>query len=438
MNSVDLQKTVKRSASFEGIGLHTGNKTKLTFKPAKANEGYIFVRTDLPGCPRIRARVENVNLEDVVLQTALGEGEVQIQTVEHVLAALVGLGIDNVIIEVSSNEPPVGDGSARPYVDTLLEAGIETLDEPRNYLEITEPIWMLEDGIELAALPCPRLEVTFKIDYPHPSVGIRSASFWITPEIFEKKICSSRTFCFLDDVEKIKQAGLIQGGSLENAIVIGEEGILNPDGLRYDDEICRHKILDVLGDFALLGRPLKAHVIAVRSGHVYNVRFVRKILEACRRQQQARVHSMPITIETIQKIMPHRYPFLLVDRILTLDSENMEAIGLKNVTVNEPFFQGHWPNRKVMPGVLILEAMAQTGGILMGANEELAGRYFFLAGFETVKFRRPVVPGDQLRLEVKVLKMKKRAGKVQARAWVEDSLACEADITFSISEEQFV
>ena len=230
---------------------------------------------------------------------------------------------------------------------------------------------------------------------------------------------------------------MIKGGSEKNAIVIGDDGIMNPEGLRYDDEICRHKILDVLGDFALLGMPIKAHIIAVRSGHAYNVRFVRKILDAVRRQQQARVHSMPMTIETIQQLMPHRYPFLLVDRMLHLDQENMEAVGLKNVTVNEPFFQGHWPDRKVMPGVLILEAMAQTGGILMGTNDELAGRYFYLAGFEKVKFRRPVVPGDQLRLELKVMKMKRRAGKVQARAWVEDSLACEADITFSISDEQF-
>ena len=208
---MDFQRTVKRSASYEGIGLHTGNQTKLTFKPAKADEGYVFVRTDLPGEPRIRARVENVNLQDVVLQTALGDGEVQIQTVEHVLAALVGMGVDNVIIEVNGNEPPVGDGSAKPYMDTLLEAGIETLDAPRNYLEITEPIWMLEDGIELAALPSPRLEVTFKIDYEHPSVGIRSASFLITPDIFQNKLADARTFCFLNDVEK-NQTGWIDQG----------------------------------------------------------------------------------------------------------------------------------------------------------------------------------------------------------------------------------
>ena len=337
---MDLQKTVKRSASLEGIGLHTGNKTRLTFKPAKPNEGYVFVRTDLPGNPRVKARVENVNLQDIVLQTALGDGQVQIQTVEHVLAALVGMNIDNVIIEVNSNEPPVGDGSAKPFVDTLMEAGIETQDEPRRYLEITEPIWMLEDGIELAALPCPRLEVTFKIDYDHPSVGIRSASFWITPEIFQNKIANARTFCFLEDVEKIKEAGLIKGGSLENAIVVGDEGILNTGGLRYDDEICRHKILDVLGDFALLGMPIKAHIIAVRSGHVYNVRFVRKILEACRRAQQARVHSAPITIDTIRRLLPHRYPFLLIDRMLHMDLENMEAIGLKTLRLTNPSSRG--------------------------------------------------------------------------------------------------
>ena len=284
---MELQKTLKRSATFEGVGLHTGHTTTLTFKPAKADEGYVFVRTDLPEKPRIPARVENVNLEDVVLQTALGDGQVQIQTVEHVLAALVGMGIDNAIIEVNSNEPPVGDGSAEPYVSTIEEAGVKTLDAPRHYISIKEPIWMLEDGVELAALPSPNLEVTFKIDYNHPAVGIRSASFLINEDVFRNKIAPARTFCFLKDVEKIRQAGLIKGGSLDNAIVVGDDGILNEGGLRYDDEICRHKILDVLGDFALLGCPLKAHIIAVRSGHVYNVRFVRKILEACRKQEQA-------------------------------------------------------------------------------------------------------------------------------------------------------
>lgn len=434
---MDLQRTVKRSATFEGIGLHTGKKTSVTFKPAQPNEGYIFVRTDLPGCPRIPARVDNVNLEDVVLQTALGDGEVQIQTVEHVLAAMVGLGIDNVIIEVNSNEPPVGDGSAKPYVDTLLEAGIETQNEPRRYIEITEPIWMLEDRVELAALPSPRLEVTFKIDYDHPAVGIRSASFLITEEIFKNKIAPARTFCFLRDVEKIREAGLIRGGSLENAIVVGDEGILNPDGMRYDDEICRHKILDVLGDFALLGMPLKAHIIAVRSGHVYNVKFARKILEACRRRDSALPHSVPMMIEMIQRILPHRFPFLMVDRIIHLDHHEMTAVGIKNVSVNEPFFQGHWPQLKVMPGVLILEALAQVGGVMLLSKEENQNKYVFLAGLDAVKFRRPVVPGDQLRLEVRMSKLRKRVGKMEARAWVEDSIACEAAVTFSISEESY-
>jgi len=437
---VDQQKTIKQNASFEGVGLHTGVKTSVTFKPAKADEGVVFVRTDLPGKPRIEARVENVNLGDVVLQTALGRGAVQIQTVEHVLAALMGLGIDNMIIEVSSSEPPVGDGSAKPFVDTILNAGIQILDAPRRYIEITEPIWMLEDGVELAVLPSPRLEVTFKIDYDHPAIGIRSASFLISESIFNKKIASARTFCFKRDVEKIREAGLIKGGSLENAIVIGDEdeGILNDRGLRFKDEICRHKILDVLGDFALLGAPLKAHLIAVRSGHVYNVRFVKKILDWYKRQQERVNPKVPITIETIRNNLPHRYPFLLVDRILTLDHEKQYAVGLKNVTVNEPFFQGHWPDRKVMPGVLILEAMSQAGGVLLGTSKEHAGKYFYLAGFEKVRFRRTVIPGDQLRLEVQVVKMKRRVGKVEAKAWVEDNLVCEADVLFSVSEESFV
>ncbi len=436
---MDLQRTVRRSASLQGIGLHTGKETTVTFQPAGANEGYVFVRTDLPGRPRIPAVVENVNLEDVVLQTALGDGQVQIQTVEHVLAALVGLGIDNVVIEVSSSEPPVGDGSAQPYVETLEKAGVKTLNEPRQYVEITEPIWMLENGVEMAVLPCPRLEVTFKIDYDHPAVGIRSASFWITEDIFKAKIAPARTFCFKRDVEKIREAGLIKGGSLENAIVIGDEdeGILNEQGLRYKDEICRHKILDVLGDFALLGKPLKAHLIAVRSGHATNVRFVRKILAEWRKGAQAPADTTPTSIETIQKLLPHRFPFLMVDRMVELDRETMVAVGIKNVSINEPFFQGHFPGLKVMPGVLILEALAQVGGILLGTVQQYRGKYAYLTGLDKVKIRRQVVPGDQLRLETKVVKLKKRAVKVEARAYVEDSLVCEAEETFFFSDEKF-
>lgn len=434
---MDRQRTIKRSASLPGIGLHTGKETTVTFQPAAAGEGYVFVRTDLPERPRIPAVVDNVNLQDVVLQTALGHGLVQIQTVEHVLAALVGLGIDNVIIEVNSNEPPVGDGSAQPYVEALEKAGIETLDQPREYIEITEPIWMLENGVEMAALPCPRLEVTFKIDYDHPAVGIRSASFWITEEIFKKKIAPARTFCFVQDVEKIREAGLIKGGSLGNAIVIGEEGILNPEGLRYQDEICRHKILDVLGDFALLGKPLKAHLIAVRSGHASNVRFVRKILQDYRRRQREPQAAMPIAIETIRNLLPHRFPFLMVDRIIELDKEGMSAVGIKNVSINEPFFQGHFPELKVMPGVLILEALAQVGGILLGTVPQYRGKYAYLTGLDKVKIRRQVVPGDQLRLETKVVKLKQRAVKVEARAYVEDSLVCEAEETFFFGDEKF-
>ncbi len=435
---MDLQRTIKTSASFVGIGLHTGKKTTVTFNPAQENTGYVFIRSDLPGRPRVAAHVNNVSLEDIVRQTALGKGEVQIQTVEHILAALVGLGIDNVEIEVNSNEPPVGDGSAQPFVETLTKAGIETQQAKRNYLELKEPVWMLDDGVELAALPCPRLEVTFKIDYDHPAVGIRSASFLITEDIFREKIAPARTFCFLKDVEAIRKAGLIRGGGLENAIVVGEEGIMNPEGLRYPDEICRHKILDVLGDIAMLGMPIKAHIIAVRSGHAYNVRFVKKILEACGVQQgdSAQVKA-PLDIQFIRKVLPHRYPFLLVDRIIEFEPKEGYAVGIKNVSVNEPFFQGHWPDLKVMPGVLILEAMAQVGGVMLGAGAGLAGHYFYLAGFDRVKYRRPVVPGDQIRLETKIIKMRRRVGRVEARALVDDSLVCECEITFSISEDSY-
>jgi UDP-3-O-[3-hydroxymyristoyl] N-acetylglucosamine deacetylase/3-hydroxyacyl-[acyl-carrier-protein] dehydratase len=425
------QKTIAKRVSLSGVGLHTGKETEISFCPAKADEGIRFVRLDLPDRPVVRASVDSVSLEDVVLQTAIGKGDAQIRTVEHVLAALVGLEIDNVTLELTSGEPPVGDGSARPFVETIQKAGIVDLGVPRRFIEVKRPICMVEDAVEMVAIPAPRLEVTFKIDYDHPAVGIRAASFAIDPETFSNRIAGARTFCFKKDVEEIRKKGFIRGGSLENAIVVGDEGITQE--LRYRDEIVRHKVLDVLGDMALLGRPLKAHIIAVRSGHSYNVKFVKKILEEERAGLAVSELPLPIEADTIRRILPHRFPFLLVDRVVELDRENLRAVAIKNVTVNEPFFQGHWPEQSVMPGVLQIEALAQVGGILLLTFPEHRGKLAYLAGIDGVKLRKAVIPGDQLRIEVEIQKVRGgRTGKLAGKIYVEDQVVSEAFITFML------
>jgi len=430
------QKTVNKPVSVSGIGIHTGTETTITFKPAKAGEGYKFVRTDLPGNPEIKVDVANVFLEDVVRQTALGKKGLQILTVEHALAALVGLGIDNCVIDVDSGEPPVGDGSALPFVNAILEAGIVDLGVPREFIEIKEPICMVEDDVEMVAIPAKRLEVTFKIDYDHPAVGIRAASFAIDPETFQNRIAPARTFCFLKDVESVRKKGLIKGGSLENAIVIGEDGIINDD-LRFSDEIVRHKVLDVLGDLALLGRPLKAHIIAVRSGHAYNVRFIRKILESVGIRGKTSVApetslKLPMEADEIRKYLPHRFPMLLVDRLIEVDPDGMRGVAIKNVTVNEPFFQGHWPQRAVMPGVLQIEAMAQVGGLLLLTNPKYTNKLAYLLSVDGAKLRKPVVPGDQLRIEVRLDKIRGPNAKINAQISVDGGIVAEAIILFRL------
>jgi UDP-3-O-[3-hydroxymyristoyl] N-acetylglucosamine deacetylase/3-hydroxyacyl-[acyl-carrier-protein] dehydratase len=395
----------------------------------------VFVRKDLPGEPRVVVDADNVGLEDSVLQTALGRGEEQIRTVEHVLSAVRGLGIDNLIMEVDGCEPPVGDGSAKPYVDVLLEAGLVSQDRPRHYITITEPIWLFQDGLELAVVPSNTLEITFKINYDHPAIGIRSASFLITPETFVREIAPARTFCFLKDVEKIRAQGKIKGGSLDCALVIGDEGFVNED-LRFEDEIIRHKILDVIGDFALLGAPLKAHIVAVRSGHAFNVEFVRKIERTLGIKRGRPVFNIPMGHEAIKKVIPHRYPFLLVDRITRVDAEKGIFEGYKLVSGNEEFFQGHFPNQAIMPGVLILESMAQVSGAGILSLPENHGKYAYLLGVDGAKFRKPVVPGDRLEVVGTLKRFRKTSGVADCVAKVDGSVVAEATLTFAIVKQE--
>lgn len=431
---VEFQRTIAGEETIKGIGLHTGQETSITFKPAEADSGIRFIRADLPNKPVIEVKAENARLEESLFMTALGNGSERIFTVEHVLAACHGLGIDNILLEVSSSEPPICDGSSQEFVSAIKRAGIVTLDKPKNYIEVKEPIWLFEDGLELAIIPSKRLEVTYKIDYDHPAVGIRSASFLITDEIFDEKISPARTFCFLKDVDTLRQQGIIRGGSLENAIVIGEHDFLNEE-LRFDDEIVRHKILDVIGDLTLLGKPIKGHIIAVRSGHAFNIRFVQKVLETLNGCIASETPKLPLSAIDIQKILPHRYPFLLLDKVTDIDYGEKRVVAVKNVTTNEHFFNGHFPQEPVMPGVLQIEAMAQAGGILLLTMDENRGKMAYLVGVENARMRQKVVPGDQLVIETKLTRHRQRVGKANSVIRVNDKIVAEADLLFSIGEE---
>jgi len=436
------QRTIARPISVAGIGLHTGVKSTLTFQPAEPGSGVAFVRTDLEGKPVIPADITHTrDIGNPGRRTSLGRGEATVTTVEHVLAAVAGLAIDNIRIEVNAEEPAEPDGSSLPFVRALRDAGTVEQDAPREVFRLRESVSFRNNGVELVALPHDGLRISFTLEYNHPLVGTQFACFDISEETFEKEVSPARTFSLNSELDALRAAGLIKGGTLKNAVVVGEDGVLNDEPLRFPNEFVRHKILDLVGDLHLLGRPLQAHVIAVRSGHASNVGLVRRIHQVMvkdREHGKRRFLSGNIPsqwdINDIQEIMPHRYPFLLVDRIVEL-VERERVVGIKNVTINEPFFQGHFPGHPIMPAVLIVEAMAQTGGVLLlSAIEERENKLVYFMGIDNARFRKPVLPGDTLRFELELLKMRSKVCKMRGRAYVEGDLVAEADLTSTVVE----
>ena len=460
------QRTIKESVSYSGIGLHTGNKTRLTFKPAPANSGILFKRIDIEDSPVIPADVDHV--VDISRGTTIGINGVKIHTVEHVLASISGLEIDNIIVEIDGNEPPVGDGSALPFVEVLLKAGFVEQESPRDYLIIDRTIAYSEPdrGIDIVVFPSDEFRITFMVDYQNPALGTQYTSMYSLREEFATEFAAARTFCFLHEVEELWKAGLIKGGDIDNAVVIidrdmkddelaelrkmfgidgqvsiSTNGILNGKELRYPNEPVRHKALDLIGDLALLGVPLKGHVIAARSGHKANAELVKLIRKEYKKKlikskfQVNQRSGVFLDTEAIMRILPHRYPFLLVDKIIDLIPQE-RVIGMKNVTMNEPFFQGHFPGKPVMPGVLIIEAMAQTGGILLlNAETDPEKKLVLFTGIDNVRFRKTVVPGDTLRFEVEMGPFRRSLAKMFGRAFVNDELACEADLMAAIVDK---
>jgi UDP-3-O-[3-hydroxymyristoyl] N-acetylglucosamine deacetylase / 3-hydroxyacyl-[acyl-carrier-protein] dehydratase len=433
------QKTIKEPTSFSGIGLHTGSLTTVTFKPAPENAGITFRRVDMEGKPAIPADVDHV--VGVARGTTLGIGDAKVHTVEHALSAMAGLGIDNLDIELDAEEIPTGDGSSMPVLAVLLKAGVVEQNAEKEYITLDRPVYYRQGDTMLSILPSDEHRVSMTIAYDHVAIGTQYASFTITEDTFTNEIAPARTFCFLREVKMLQEKGLIKGGSLESAVVIGDDTVLN-DELRFPDEFVRHKILDLIGDMYLLGRPVKGHIVSVKGGHEKNVLFSKQIKNALSNGTEAKGREVvgksklnrppALDVSKIMKILPHRYPFLLVDRILSFVP--MERVtGIKNVTVNEPFFQGHWPESPVMPGVMIIEAMAQVSAVLIfGDNPNPDGKLAFFLGVDKAKFRRTVVPGDQLVIECEMIRCRRNACKVAAKAMVDGAVAAEAIMTFGL------
>ena len=437
----DQQRTIAREVCIHGAGIHTGEPVSMRVLPAPADTGVVFVRTDLPHRPTIPVRsAQIVDVEKSVRRTTLSKDGVEVQTVEHFMASLWGMGIDNVYVEVTSVELPGLDGSAAPFFQQLKAAGTTEQPAPRRYVSVREPIIVEEGESSIAVFPDRTLRVSYLLSYPHPLLKSQFVSY--VPDgvaSFEETIAPARTFCLKEEAEALRAAGFGKGATFENTLVLDEHGVMH-NTLRFEDECARHKVLDLLGDLYLLGAHLRAHVIAIKSGHPLNVKLLKKLDQAV---EHWKLGSLPpatsevmvgpqLDIMQIQKILPHRYPFLLVDRISELTETR--AVGLKCVTINDYFFRGHFPNRPVMPGVLIVEAIAQVAGIIMLNKRENLGRIAYFMAMDKVKFRKPVVPGDVLVIEAELGKLRTKTGQVTGRALVDGKVVCEAELMFALGE----
>ncbi len=442
------QQTLNRSASFSGIGLHSGNRVNMTILPAPANSGVRFRRVDLDGRPEIEARVENVS--ETNRSTTLAKGNVKVHTVEHVLAALAGYGIDNAVVELDANEPPIADGSSREFCKIIQAAGIAPQPEKRDFFTPAEPMEIRLGETIMTLFP----DDQFKITCTSADKKGRFTQFYsteITPKSWETELAHARTFCFYEEIEYLFKNGLIKGGSLENAVVIRDDAVLTAEPLRYPEEFVRHKMLDIVGDLSLIGKPIRGHVIAVRPGHAGNCEMARKVVEQINKPLRAAQtfsppppdrkapEPMPTTeggmsIEGIMQMLPHRPPFLLIDRILKIDLAGNKIVGVKNVTMNEDFFRGHFPGHPIMPGVLQLEAMAQVAGILLLKRIEMANQLAYFMSAEEVKWRKPVVPGDVLVIEVEMTRIRGKIGKAKGVCKVDGEIVSEANVTFMLRD----
>jgi UDP-3-O-[3-hydroxymyristoyl] N-acetylglucosamine deacetylase / 3-hydroxyacyl-[acyl-carrier-protein] dehydratase len=450
--SVLNQQTLNRPVEFSGIGLHSGNRVNMAILPAPANSGVRFRRVDLEGRPEIEARVENV--AETNRSTTLAKGNVKIHTVEHILAALAGFGVDNAIIELDSNEPPIADGSSREFSKMIQGAGIAPQAEKRDLFTVSAPIELESGETVMTLLP----DDGFKITCTSADRNGRFTQFFsveLTPKTWERELAHARTFCFFEEIEQLIKNNLIKGGCLENAIVIREDAVLTTEPLRYPEEFVRHKMLDIVGDLSLVGKPIRGHLIAIKPGHATNCEFARLIVAHMNKPLRAaqafgpppaaanggektdataatRPNVALSTVE-IQQLLPHRYPMLMVDCITKIGGNRIEAI--KNVSINEPYFEGHFPGHPIMPGVLQLEAIAQAGGLLMMKLGGVAGQLAYFMAADNVKWRKPVRPGDVLYIEVELMKTRGKICKAKGVCKVAGEIVSEAEVTFMLRED---
>ncbi len=439
MPAPEFQHTLGKSASLSGTSLHTGEKVTLKLQPAPVDHGIKFKRKDLPEEPTIDARIEH--LKTVERATTIGEGAMRVHTVEHVLAALSAMGVDNAIIEMDANEPPIGDGSAIAYVDVIKKAGVVPQESPRQTFIVREPLHIeTKGGSILVVLP----DDKFRISCTQVGPEGRFTQFHsteITPAIFEREIAPARTFVFYEDVQQLMEKNLIKGGSLENAIVVRGEAVLSKEPLRFTDEFVRHKILDIIGDLALCGYRIRGHIIAVKPGHGPNAELARALVrERAKSLPTLQPRAFPpgeggLDINQVMGILPHRYPFLMVDRIIGFESEN-KITGVKSVTINEPYFVGHFPGHPVMPGVLQVEAMAQVASILMMKITQSASRIGYFISADGVKFRKPVFPGDTIFIHAELTKARSnRIAKAKCQCRVNGDVVSEGELMFTFLDK---
>src|SRR5882762_5212614 len=416
----EVQHTLSKSAGFSGTSLHTGEKVSLKLHPAPENHGIKFKRKDLADEPTIDAKIENL------------------KTVDHVLAALSAMGVDNAIVEMDANEPPIGDGSATPYVEVIKRAGVSAQEAPRKFFHVREPMHVeTKTGSMLILLP----DDGFRISCTQAGPNNRFTQFMstdIAPELFEREIAPARTFVYYEEVESLMEKNLIKGGSLENAVVVRGDAVLSKEPLRFQDEFVRHKILDIIGDLALVGCRIRGHLIAVKPGHAANAELARAIAkEQSRRDALTVPRVVPkgnggLDSEEIMQILPHRYPFLMVDRIISFDESGTKCIGVKSVTINEPFFQGHFPGHPVMPGVMQVEAMAQVASLLLFKLAKTTSRIGYFMSADDVKFRKPVMPGDTMLIHAELTKARgERLAKAKCHCVVNDAIVSEGELMFT-------
>jgi UDP-3-O-[3-hydroxymyristoyl] N-acetylglucosamine deacetylase/3-hydroxyacyl-[acyl-carrier-protein] dehydratase len=413
------RRSITRQASLSGTGLHTGAAAVATFLPAPAGQGIVFRRVDLAGKPEIPAR------------TALGRGETTVQTVEHLLAAVAAHEIDDLTIEVTGPEIPILDGSVQPYFKALAEAGPTEVGGEPLIMTVQAPFTVTEGDSSYVVAPAKQFRLTVTIEWQHPLIGRQAGSYEVTPDAFGRELAAARTFGFTSEVPALQARGLIKGASSATAIVLDERGVTNGVQLRWPDEFVRHKAADVVGDLALTGARIRAHVVATRPSHGGNIALAWALSRAAQRAGPPRMD-----IGRIMDVLPHRYPFLLVDRIIEIEGQR-RIVGIKNVTINEQFFQGHFPGHPIMPGVLIIEAMAQVGGMLLMSHFEdqnVEDKVVYFMSLDNVKFRRPVVPGDQLRFELEMLQFRGKTCRMKGVGYVDGQVVAEAEMMAMVTD----